>query len=133
MVGYGKYMGNVDLFHSRRTNYHKCEYWIRDERNQSGTPEELVHYNQSSGSFWAKPVSVKSKQLNVINGVWGNLDSNHIALETDDHIDNICVGAVVRFDNKLWLVDNVQMEIHNKESEFCKNIDYRYTLSLSRG
>ncbi len=125
-------MGRVDLFHSRRTNYHKCEYYIRDERNQSGSPSQWVLYNQPSGSFYAKPLSVKSTQMNVINGTWA-LDKNHIALETDDDVDDLSRGSVVRFDDELWLVESVQREIHNKESEFCKHIDYKYFIELTRG
>jgi len=123
--------GSVDLFHSRRTNYHKCRYWVRDERNAMGTPEEWIYKHIPDGSFYAKPISVKSNQMNVVNGVWA-IDNNRIALETDDHIETICRGSLVEFDNKLWLVDNVQYSIHNKESEFNKNIDYKYTLSLTR-
>lgn len=123
--------GSVDLFHSRRTNYHKCRYWVRDERAITGTPEEWIYKHISDGSFYAKPVSVKSNQMNVVNGVWA-IDNNQIALETDDHIETICRGSLVEFDNKLWLVENVQYSIHNKESEFAKHIDYKYTLSLTR-
>ena len=125
-------MGRVDLFHSRRTNYHKCEYYIRDERDSKGSPSQWVTYNQPSGSFYAKPISVKSTQMNVVNGTW-NLDNNYITLETDDDIDDISRGSVVRFDEKLWIVESVQREIHNKESEFCKHIDYKYVLALRKG
>lgn len=125
-------MGRVDLFHSRRTNYHKCEYWIRDKRTASGTPSQWVLYNQSSGFFYAKPLSVKSTQMNVVNGVWA-LDNNHITLETDDDVIDIDRGCIVKFDEQLWLVEAVQREIHNKESEFCKHIDYKYIISLTKG
>lgn len=125
-------MGRIDLFHSRRSNYHKCEYWIRDERDKSGSPQEWVLHNQSSGFFWAKPLSVKSTQANVINGSW-MLDKNYITLETDDEISDIDRGSVVKFDDQLWLVEAVQREIHNKESEFSKHIDYKYVLSLTKG
>lgn len=125
-------MGRVDLFHSRRTNYHKCDYYIRDERAQSGSPSQWVLYNQPSGWFYAKPLSLKSTQMNAINGVWA-LDRNHITLETDDDIDDLSRGSIVRFDEELWLVESVQRMIHNKESEFCKHIDYKYIIELTRG
>lgn len=125
-------MGRVDLFHSRRTNYHKCEYWIRDERNKSGSPSQWVLMNEPSGWFYGKPLSPKSNQPNVINGTW-MLDSNHITLETDDDVNDITRGCVVKFDDQLWLVESVQKQIHNKESEFCKHIDYKYTIALTRG
>ena len=120
-------MGNVDLFHSRRTNYHKCKYWVR----VNGSPQQWVLRNQSNGTFYAKPLTSKNNQMKVINGVWAT-DSDHITLESDDHIDDIKRGCVVEFDNKLWLVENVQYSIHNKESEFAKNIDYKYIIALTR-
>ena len=125
-------MGRVDLFHSRRANYDRCEYWIRDERNASGTPSQWVLNNVPSGHFWAKPVSVKSSQMNVVNGVWA-LDDHRMALETDDDIDDISRGSVVRFGGELWLVESTQREIHHKESEFSRHLDYRYVLNLTRG
>lgn len=125
-------MGRVDLFHSRRANYDSCKYWIRDKRAQSGTPSQWVLYNQPNGSFYAKPVSVKSTQMNVINGVWA-LDNNHITLETDDDVNDIDRGHVVEYDGELWIVESVQREIHRKESEFCKHNDYRYFIALTKG
>lgn len=123
-------MGRVDLFHSRRTNYNKCVYWIRQEQNTS--PSQWVAKNEPSGKFWAKPVSPKTNQGDVINGVW-RVDKNHISLETDDDIEDLTQGCIVKYNEALWLVENVQGEIHNKESEFSKKIDYRYTIYLTRG
>ena len=123
--------GRVDLFHSRRTYYCRCEYWVRDERNQSGSPSEWVRYNQPSGRFHAKPVSPKSSQMDVINGVWA-LDDSHVTLETDDHIDDIARGSLVRYADELWIVESVQKHLHLKESEFSRKQDYRYTVSITR-
>lgn len=124
-------MGNIDLFHSRRTNYNRCEYWVRDERDSSGTPEQWVLMKQSSGHFYAKPVSPKSNQMDVINGVWA-FDDNHITLETDDDIVDVVRGCIVKYDDLLWLVETVQKQVHHKESEFNRHLDYRYTISLRR-
>lgn len=123
-------MGNIDLFHSRRTNYRKCEYWVRDEREQN-PPSKWVLYNQSNGRFYAKPVSPKTNQMNVINNVWA-LDVNHETLETDDEID-IKRGCIVKYNDELWLVENVQSIPHNKESEFSKKVHYKHIMYLTRG
>ena len=124
-------MGNVDLFHSRRTNYHKCTYWVRDERNTTGTASEWILNNQPDGRFYAKIVSSKINRMETVSNVWA-FDSNRITIETDDHIDSIKRGCLVKFDDMLWLVEMVQKEIHHKESEFSKRIDYRYIISLVR-
>ena len=125
-------MGNVDLFHSRRDNFLRCEYWIRDERSASGTPAQWVLYKQSNGVFYAKPLTVKSNRMQVINGVWA-LDDNNITLETDDDVREIKRGCIVKFDEMLWLVTDVQYSIHTKETEFNKKIIYKYIVSLTRG
>lgn len=125
-------MGRVDLFHSRRSNYHRCEYWIRDERDAIGTPEEWILYNQRAGVFYARPVSAKNSQMNVVNGVWV-FDNKHITIETDDEIQDITRGSLVKYDDELWLVESVQFEEHRKESEFSKHTDYKYYISMVRG
>lgn len=124
-------MGNIDLFHSRRTNYHKCIYWVRDERNAVGSPRNWVLENQPSSNFYAKTISVKSNQMNIINGVWA-VDKDYITLETDDTVDDINRGCLVNFNEELWLVENVQRQPHNKQAEFSRKIDYKTILTLTR-
>lgn len=125
-------MGRVDLFHSRRTNYFKCRYWIRNESDLVGDASKYIYNNSPSGSFYAKPISAKSNQINVVSGVWA-LDSEHITLETDDDITEIRRGCIVEYNNEIWVVDSNQYNTHLKESEFCKHPDYKYILSLSKG
>lgn len=125
-------VGRVDLFHSRRTNYHYCEYWNRDERNRTGNPSQWILDKAVDGTFYAKTVSPKSSQMNVVNGIWAN-DNNFVTLETDDDINDINRGSVVRFDNELWNVESVQREEHLKESQFSNHIHYKYYLSLRKG
>lgn len=132
MFGKDTSMGRIDLFHSRRTNYHKCRYWIRDERNKTGNPSQWILMNQPSGSFYAKSISVKSTQMDVINGVWSN-NKNRITLETDDDVDNLERGCIVEYNNELWLVEANQRQEHVKESEFAKHIDYKHIISLTKG
>lgn len=125
-------MGRIDLFHSRRTNYFRCEFWIRDEKTSTGNAAKWVLENKSSGVFYAKPVSVKSNQMNTINGVWA-LDRDNIAIETDDEVQELKRGCIVKYDDELWLVESVQCEIHLKESEFSKHTDYKTTIAMTRG
>ena len=124
-------VGRVDLFHSRRVNYPKCPYWVRDERDASGPPSQWVLHNQPSGYFYAKPVSAKSSQMNVVNGVWA-VDDSRVAIETDDDVVDIARGSIVEYAEELWLVESVQKQVHWKESEFCKHQDYKYTISLKK-
>ena len=123
--------GRVDLFHSRRSNFAECLYWIRDERDSIGTPEQWILNKVASGKFYAKPIQTKSSSMQNVNGVWA-LDENHATIETDDHIDDICRGSLVRYNNTLWMVENIQKSVHIKESQFAKYEDYKFVLSLRR-
>ena len=120
----------VDIYHSRRTNYHLCEYWIRDERTSTGTPSHWIMYKTPDGEFWAKIVSSTYNSQEQVNNVW-MLDSDKLNLETDDDV-RIKRGDVVRFNDNLWLVETAQGKPHIKESEFNKEIHYKTTISLTR-
>ena len=124
-------MGTVDLFHSRRTCFAQCLYWIRDERIQIGNASEWILKHTPSGEFFAKEVSPHYNQFNDIgNGFRFNKDG--ITLESDDDLSEIVVGSLVLYNGKPWFVDNVQKEIHRKESEFNVDIDYKYIITLRR-
>lgn len=121
----------VNLFHSRRINYKKCDYWIRDERTQTGPASQWVLYNTKSGSFYAHPITPKSNQANVVNGVW-MVDKNNITLETEDNADNLSRGSIVKYNNELWLVESVQQKPYLKESEFSNREYYKYFIQITR-
>ena len=123
--------GTRDLFHSRRTYYAECEYWIRDERQSVGPASEWILKNSSSGVFYAKEVSPRHNQMNQVGNVFA-FDRNNIALETDDDVNEIDRGCIVKYNNEIWIVDSVQREIHRKESEFNVELDYKYTINLRK-
>ena len=125
-------MGRVDVFHSRRANYAKCPFWVRDERDATESPQEWIYMNAPSGSFYGRPISAKSNQMDVVNGVWA-LDANKVTLETDDEVPDIARGCLVRYSDELWIVESVQKQAHWKESEFSKHQDYRYIISITKG
>lgn len=122
-------MGTVDLFHSRRTAYQECKYWIRN--NTISPSSEYVLKNTPSGTFFAKEISPQYNQFNnFANGFSFNKDG--ITLVSDDDLHEITVGSIVLYNNKAWNVDNVQKEVHRKETEFNIEVDYKYYLTLRR-
>lgn len=124
-------MGTVDLFHSRRTAFAECKYWIRDERTQIGNSSEWILKHTPSGEFYAKEITPQYNQLNNIgNGFVFNKDG--ITLECDDDISDMITGSLVLYNGHCWTVDNVQKQIHRKESEFSIDIDYKYIITLRR-
>lgn len=125
-------MGRVELFHSRRTKYNKCLFWVRDERVSIGDASKIVYNVKPSGLFYAKPVSVKTNQMNAISGAW-SFDTDYITIETDDHVEDLKRDCIVKFDESIWIVDSVQKEIHLKESEFSKYNHYKSIIALRKG
>ena len=121
----------IDIYHSRRTNYLDCEYWIRDERDSIANASKYVLNNKPSGIFHAKLVSDKTVTDNQISNVM-MFDRNMITIETDDIVDKIQKNSIVRCSEELWIVENVQAIPHKKEMQFSKHIHYKYVLSLRR-
>lgn len=125
-------MGRVDVYTSRRTGYRKCPFWIRDERDSKGTPSQWVLQNMESGHFYAKPSVAKTNRMDPVTGVWG-IDSNRVTIETNDHIDDLSRGCLVKYDGELWLVEMVQSIPHLKEMEFAKHSCKTTIISLIKG
>ena len=124
-------MGTVDLFHSRRTRFIECKYWVRDERVAVGDVTQWVLKHSPSGTFYAKEISPQYNQFNKVgNGFVFNRDG--ITLESDDDLYEIVVGSIILYNGKPWFVDNVQKQIHRKETEFNIDIDYKYIITLRK-
>jgi hypothetical protein len=69
--------------------------------------------------------------MNVAGGVFAS-DKNTIVLESDDDLHEISRGCIVLYNGRPWMVDNVQSEIHRKETEFNIEMDYKYIVSIRR-
>ena len=122
--------GTVDLFHSRRTSYAECIYWLRDERVSVGNVNEWILKHSPSGTFYAKEESPRFNSENRVNS--SSFDKNTITLSCDDDISDIKRGCIVLYNGKTWFVESVQGEPHRKECEFSVDIDYKYYVSLRR-
>lgn len=120
----------IDIYHSRRGKFRKCEYWLRDE-SDSFDINSWVLKNKPQGIFYATEVNAISNQANPINNAI-MFDKNMVAISTDDDIEDISRGCIVLYNGKTWIVDNVQAEIHKKETEFQSGTHATWTLSLRR-
>ena len=124
-------MGTVDIYHSRRTAYAECKYWIRDERNYIADASEYILKVAPTGTFFAKEISPQYNQLNQV-GRGFMFDKNGITLECDDDLSELVPQSLVLYNGHAWTVDNVQREIHRKETQFNIDIDYKYIITLRR-
>lgn len=122
---------SVNIYHSRRTNYRKCIYWNRDERDSIANSSKWIANNKPDGSFFGRPVSNKTTMNNPVNNVM-MFDRNSITLETDDDIDNIQVNSIVKYNNSVWILENIQAIPHIKEMAFSTRTHYKYILTLRR-
>lgn len=107
----------IDIYHSRRGKFKKCEYWLRDERESVGDLSKYVYKTRPQGIFYAQEVNSISKTMGQINNVIA-YDENTIAIETTDEVLDLKVGCVVSYCNSIWLVTNLQAELHLKQSEY---------------
>ena len=124
-------MGTVDIFYSRRTAFQECKYWIRDERAVIGNASEWILKNVESGTFWAREISPQYNQFGQVGNSF-QYNKDGVTLECEDDISDIKVGSIVLYNNKAWIVDNVQREIRHKESEFNIDTNYKYIISIRR-
>lgn len=124
-------MGTVDLWHSRRTSFIECKFWIRDDKEAKTDPSAWILQHKPSGTFYAKEISPQYNRMSQTAGVFAH-DANTITLECDDDISDISRGCLVLYSGKVWMVNDVQKQIHRKESEFNVDIDYKYIVSIRR-
>lgn len=117
----------IDIYHSRRTHFRKCSYWLPVQTNEI---DKWILENKPEGSFYASEVNMKTNQGNQINNVI-MYDRNMVTLVTNDEVDNISRGCIVLYLNHSWLVENVQRETHIQESEFGGE-HYTTYISISR-
>ena len=124
-------MGNIDIYHSRRTNYAECRYWIREENIRISDLNQWIMQNKPQGLFYAKEVNGMFNQANPqANAIM--FDKNTITLQTDDDVEDIERGCVILYQGHPWIVDNVQKILHRKESEFDIEEHYRYLINIRR-
>ena len=121
----------IDIYHSRRTDYELCYYWIREEKSNLTDLSQWILKNKYSGMFYAKEENSLSNQENPIaNTIM--FDKNIISLSTEDDVDDLTRGCIILYDGKAWMVDNVQRIIHHKESQFSVEKHYKTIINIRR-
>ena len=122
--------GTVDLFHSRRTYFAECAYWIVNDKISD--VNEYVYKNQPTGTFYAKEISPQMNRENP-QANKAMFDGNSITLQCDDDLTELRRSCLVKYNEEIWFVQDVQKVIHRKESQFNREIDYKYIISLRKG
>lgn len=119
----------INLNHSRRVAFNKCEYWKREE-SFKGDANTFIHKKKPSGVFYGKPVANINDEENSLNRVM-LFSKNTITLEIQDHI-NIEHGDIVWFRKSIWFVNGVQKKEILKESQYMSDKSFIYYVDLRK-
>lgn len=111
----------IDLWTSRRDKFLECEYWSQDMAEENGVDiDEIAYKLSSTGSFYAK----ESNQYTTENQVLGELfmaEEKNITLFTEDDISDLKVNDIVKFDENIYRVENIQRAPYKKQRQFLRN------------
>lgn len=122
--------GTADIYHSRRTHYYKCFYWLRDEDGINDS-EAYIYNKEPDGMFDAKLLGSEQNDYQAISDSF--MAANYrVTLFTTADINDLHENCIVKFDGYIWRVEDLQKQVHNKESQFNKHLDYNWYIKLRR-
>lgn len=119
---------SVDIYHSRRANFRVCKYWLP---NDSMNRDKVILTQTPAGIFYATETNAISSGLNATANVFAS-DRNLITLKTEDDVKDIKKMSIVLYLGKSWVVDDIQREIHKKETQFDDDIHATTYINLRR-
>lgn len=106
----------IDLYTSRRKEFIPCTYWKKDKANKD--LEKYVLETIPTGNFYCGIVGSLQKQKVILGNFM--LSSTVLMIYTNDNVE-IEEGASVKYKNKYYKAENVQIEEHNAENEFTNS------------
>lgn len=117
----------IDIYHSRRTKYEKCPYYISADTRDLA---EWVLKNKPAGFIYCQPVNNRMLEGNQVNNVM-LLDKDTMTLWTSDHCEDMKKGSVIVYRGHPWIVVNIVKELHLRQSEFGED-HYDSYISIRR-
>lgn len=119
---------SVDIYHTRRTNYRICKYWLPNDKINR---DVLILKEVPAGVFYAEEVNAIQTGGNPLANVFAS-DKNIITLKTNDKVDDLRRLSIVLYLGKSWVVDDIQREIYKKETQFNDTIRATTYISIRR-
>jgi len=119
---------SVDIYHTRRTNFRACKYWLPDD---SRNRDVIVLQDVPKGIFYAEEVNAIASGFNPTGNVFAS-NRNTVTLKTNDEVNDIKKFCIVLYLGKSWTVDDVQREIHKKETQFDNDIHATTYINIRR-
>jgi hypothetical protein len=118
--------GTFDKFKGRRITFEKCYWWESNPAIKDKS--KLVTETKPKGRFSAKKITPKDNtSVNIDNSFL--IDRIVVTLLTYDYI-SIKKNDIVKFDNDLWRVENIQSVEEEKQEQFRKVISKTSYLRL---
>jgi len=118
----------INIYTSRRGNFDKVWYWKRNESIKDLS--KYVYETKPDGLFYAKDVSVESQDNQPINNSF-LFDNQSITLYTEDSV-NLEINDIVKYEDEIWRVANVQFQHIHKTHQFMKKGYNRTYIQITR-
>jgi len=120
--------GCINVYTSRRTNYDIVYYWKRNENIKDLA--KYVYEVKADGLFYAREITAELKDAQQVNNAF-MFDNQSITIVTEDMI-NVEVNDIVKYDNEIWRVVNIQKNHIHKTHKFMKKGFDRIFMQLTR-
>lgn len=122
--------GSFDLWGSRRINFEYCEWYERDEKATKDL-SKLVYNKAPSAVFYAKETSSESRQKQELGGLFLG-DESTIQIVTQDDVEGIKGGDLVKFRGQMWHVTGTQSTEVHKQGQFLDKTTKTTYIGLRR-
>ena len=120
--------GCTDLLLGRRGDFEKCQYWVRDESDES--LNEYTHNHKPSGIFYAKEITAEDLHKLVINGVF-MFNESLITIYANGSL-KLKNGDLIKFRDEIWIVQTCQPKRVQKNVQFMKRPSVKSYIQLKR-
>jgi hypothetical protein len=120
----------IDLWQSRRDVFVPVEYWSQIDNEDLVSNSQISYNRLPTGTFMAKEVSSFTDDSQVV-GEALMYDENTVNIYTRDKIDDLRVNDIVKYEGKIYRVDNIQKNYVKKQRQFMKReASAEYFISL---
>ena len=109
----------IDLWQSRRDAFVPVEYWSQIDNEDLVSNSQISYNRLPTGTFMAKEVSSFTDDSQVV-GETLMYDEITVNIYTRDKIDDLRVNDIVKYEGKIYRVDNIQKNYVKKQRQFMK-------------
>lgn len=120
----------IDLWQSRRDAFVPVEYWSQIDNEDLVSNSQISYNRLPTGTFMAKEVSSFTDDSQVV-GEALMYDENTVNIYTRDKVSDLRVNDIVKYEGKIYRVDNIQKNYVKKQRQFMKReASAEYFISL---